>query len=98
MQIRLAAESHVPCFQERVGTGQSRYMIAVRLPWRLRARPSATLHEIQVRSEERTRCLSCYKMSCRTSREKLSAMHQLAGTRSYTEESFDGNFMLGWGG
>jgi hypothetical protein len=56
MQIQLAAESHVPCFQERVGTGQSRYMIAVRLPWRLRARPSATLHEIQVRSEERT-CL-----------------------------------------
>jgi hypothetical protein len=54
MQIRLAAESHVPCFQERVGTGKTRYMIAVRLPWRLRARPSATLHEIQVRSEERT--------------------------------------------
>jgi hypothetical protein len=50
MQIRLAAESHVPCFQERVGTGQPRYMIAMRLPWRLRARPSATLHEIQVRS------------------------------------------------
>ena len=63
MQVRLAAESHVPCFQERVGTGQSRYMIAVRLPWRLRARPSATLHEIQVRSEERTRCLTCYKMT-----------------------------------
>jgi len=50
MQIQLAAESHVPCFQERVGTGHPRYMIAVRLPWRLRARPSATLHEIQVRS------------------------------------------------
>ena len=31
------------------------YMIPNRLPWRLRARPSATLHEIQVRSEERTR-------------------------------------------
>ena len=29
-------------------------MIPDRLPWRLRARPSATLHEIQVRSEERT--------------------------------------------
>jgi hypothetical protein len=54
MPIQLAAESHVPCFQERVGTSQPRYMIAVRLPWRLRARPSATLHEIQVRSEERT--------------------------------------------
>jgi hypothetical protein len=48
MQIQLAAESHVPCFQERVGTCQPGYMIPVRLPWRLRARPSATLHEIQV--------------------------------------------------
>ena len=43
------AESHVPCFQERVGTGHPGYMIPDRLPWRLRARPSATLHEIQVR-------------------------------------------------
>src|SRR6266705_3068936 len=48
------AESHVPCFQERVGTSHPGYMIPDRLPWRLRARPSATLHEIQVRSEERT--------------------------------------------
>src|SRR5215472_17614068 len=54
MQIKLAAESHVPCFQERVGTSIPGYMIPDRLPWRLRARPSATLHEIQVRSEERT--------------------------------------------
>ena len=44
------AESHVPCFQERVGTKHPGYMIPDRLPWRLRARPSATLHEIQVRS------------------------------------------------
>src|ERR1700747_2474903 len=43
------AESHVPCFQERVGTKHPGYMIPDRLPWRLRARPSATLHEIQVR-------------------------------------------------
>jgi hypothetical protein len=50
------AESHVPCFQERVGTSHPGYMIPDRLPWRLRARPSATLHEIQVRSEERTCC------------------------------------------
>jgi len=42
----LAAESHVPCFQERVGTSIVGYMIPDRLPWRLRARPSATLHEI----------------------------------------------------
>jgi len=48
------AESHVPCFQERVGTSHPGYMIPDRLPWRLRARPSATLHEIQVHSEERT--------------------------------------------
>jgi|SRR5579871_891248 len=40
------AESHVPCFQERVGTRHRGYMILDRLPWRLRARPSATLHEI----------------------------------------------------
>src|SRR5215831_8235461 len=49
LQIKLAAESHVPCFQERVGTSIPGYMIPDRLPWRLRARPSATLHEIQVR-------------------------------------------------
>jgi hypothetical protein len=48
MQLMLASESHVPRFQERVGTSQPGYMIPVRLPWRLRARPSATLHEIQV--------------------------------------------------
>src|ERR1039458_1724910 len=48
------AESHVPCFQERVGTTHPGYMIPDRLPWRHRARPSATLHEIQVRSEEWT--------------------------------------------
>src|SRR5215470_5527902 len=48
MQIQLAAESHVPCFQERGGTSIPGYMIPDRLPWRLRARPSATLHEIQV--------------------------------------------------
>jgi len=50
MQYSAHAESHVPRFQERVGTRQPGYMIPVRLPWRLRARPSATLHEIQVRS------------------------------------------------
>ena len=49
MQLQLAAESHVPCFQERVGTSIPGYMIPDRLPWHHRARPSATLHEIQVR-------------------------------------------------
>src|SRR5579871_4998460 len=48
------AESHVPCFQERVGTSHPGYMISDRLPWRLRARPSATLHEIQVCPEGQT--------------------------------------------
>ena len=52
--IQLAFESHVPCFQERVGTSHPGYMIPDRLPWRHRARPSATLHEIQVCSEEQT--------------------------------------------
>src|SRR5256885_4414586 len=56
MLVQLAAESHVPRFQERVGTRHPGYMISDRLPWRLRARPSATLHEIQVHSEERTCC------------------------------------------
>jgi hypothetical protein len=48
------AESHVPCFQERVGTGHPGYMIPDRLPWRHRARPSATLHEIQVRPKSKS--------------------------------------------
>ena len=36
-----------PVSGSRVGTWRPRCMIPVRLPWRLRARPSATLHEIQ---------------------------------------------------
>jgi hypothetical protein len=49
MQIKLgfASESHVPRFRAGVGTWRSGYMIPIRLPWRHRARPSATLHEIQ---------------------------------------------------
>src|SRR5258708_37592967 len=48
MQIKLsfASESHVPRFRAGVGTWRSGYMIPIRLPWRHRARPSATLHEI----------------------------------------------------
>jgi hypothetical protein len=48
MQINLsfASESHVPRFRAGVGTWRSGYMIPIRLPWRHRARPSATLHEI----------------------------------------------------
>jgi len=68
MQLQLAAESHVPCFQERVGTSQPEYMIPVRLPWRLRARPSATLHEIQVRPERRT--CSAYTTQTRAGRQE----------------------------
>jgi hypothetical protein len=48
MQIKIsfASESHVPRFRAGVGTWRSGYMIQIRLPWRHRARPSATLHEI----------------------------------------------------
>jgi len=48
MQIEtsFASESHVPRFRAGVGTWRSGYMIPIRLPWRHRARPSATLHEI----------------------------------------------------
>src|SRR5579863_3503720 len=62
------AESHVPCFQERVGTRHPGYMIRDRLPWRLRARPSATLHEIQVRPEGRTCSLDGTEIRTGTSR------------------------------
>src|SRR5438132_13932981 len=47
-------ESHVPRLRERVGTKQSRYIIATRLPWSHRARPSATLHEIQSQPANRS--------------------------------------------
>ena|ERR1700677_424730 len=46
IEMKLASESHVPRFRAGVGTWRSRYMISIRLPWRHRARPSATLHEI----------------------------------------------------
>src|SRR5271166_3968768 len=54
IRISFASESHVPRFRAGVGTWRSGYMIPIRLPWRHRARPSATLHEIQVCSEEQT--------------------------------------------
>ncbi len=47
IEINFASESHVPRFRAGVGTWRSGYMIPIRLPWRHRARPSATLHEIQ---------------------------------------------------
>ena len=55
MQIKLsfASESHVPRFRAGVGTWRSGYMIPIRLPWRHRARPSATLHEIQPAPKDR---------------------------------------------
>ena len=54
IKMKLASESHVPRFRAGVGTWRSGYMIPIRLPWRHRARPSATLHEIPVCSEEQT--------------------------------------------
>src|ERR1700685_1686662 len=56
IEIKLASESHVPRFRAGVGTWRSGYMIPIRLPWRHRARPSATLHEIPVCPERQT-CL-----------------------------------------
>ena len=79
MQIQLAAESHVPCFQERVGTSIPGYMIPDRLPWRPRARPSATLHEIQVRpsmNDGTNLFLSSYKTQDAESRGTCGKMHQ----------------------
>src|SRR5438128_11094700 len=49
-------ESHVPRYRARVDTSQPGYMIPIRLSWLRRARPSATLHEIQVCSSDQT-CL-----------------------------------------
>jgi len=54
VEISFASESHVPRFRAGVGTWRSGYMIPIRLPWRHRARPSATLHEIQVCPEGQT--------------------------------------------
>ena len=54
IQIKFASESHVPRFRAGVGTWRSGYMIPIRLPWRHRARPSATLHEIPVCPEGQT--------------------------------------------
>src|SRR5277367_6645826 len=54
IEMKLASESHVPRFRAGVGTWRSGYMIPIRLPWRHRARPSATLHEIQVCPEGQT--------------------------------------------
>ena len=54
IEIWFASESHVPRFRAGVGTWRSGYMIQIRLPWRHRARPSATLHEIQACPERQT--------------------------------------------
>jgi hypothetical protein len=54
IEISFASESHVPRFRAGVGTWRSGYMIPIRLPWRHRARPSATLHEIQACPEGQT--------------------------------------------
>jgi hypothetical protein len=54
IEISFASESHVPRFRAGVGTWRSGYMIQIRLPWRHRARPSATLHEIPVCLERQT--------------------------------------------
>jgi len=77
MQLQLAAESHVPCFQERVGTSIPGYMIPDRLPWRPRARPSATLHEIgsTQRMNVRRTCSVIVQNRSVGSQAKLEAKH-----------------------
>ena len=54
IEISFASESHVPRFRAGVGTWRSGYMIPIRLPWRHRARPSATLHEIPLCPERQS--------------------------------------------
>ena len=54
IEMKLASESHVPRFRAGVGTWRSGYMIPIRLPWRHRARPSATLHEIPLCPERQS--------------------------------------------
>jgi hypothetical protein len=84
IQMKLASESHVPRFRAGVGTWRSRYMIPIRLPWRHRARPSATLHEIQARSEERTCSADAIKSNGAASRGKVrhSDLHRRSSVRS----------------
>ena len=76
--LMLSAESHVPCFQERVGTSIMGYMIPDRLPWRLRARPSATLHEIGSALLERTYQLDATKSLGPASRGIRDCTHKLS--------------------
>jgi hypothetical protein len=56
------------------------YMIPDRLPWRHRARPSATLHEIQVRPEGRTCSHDVTK--CRRPRQGETGCRGLAHLRT----------------
>ena len=81
------SESHVPCFQERVGTKHPGYMIPDRLPWRHRARPSATLHEIQVHFPINIEEWTCSDNAtkCRARRQGETRSGVLAGllARSY---------------
>src|SRR5207302_6455313 len=86
MLVQLAAESHVPRFQERVGTVHLGYMIPDRLPWRLRARPSATLHEIQVRSEERTCSDDVTEFSSDRQGRKVSSLAERVENGKNTEK------------
>jgi hypothetical protein len=94
MQILLAAESHVPCFQERVGTSLPGYMIPERLPWRLRARPSATLHEIGSAPSGANLFQRSYKKTTRTSRGNSEArlcLNARVSFKSLTRRGFHRN-------
>jgi hypothetical protein len=49
---------------------QLRYMISIRLPWRPRARPSATLHEIPICSKKSKLGIKYYNRPSGLSRRK----------------------------
>jgi hypothetical protein len=98
IEISFASESHVPRFRAGVGTWRSAYMIPIRLPWRHRARPSATLHEIPFAPKGKLvfmmlharegfvkrlgRGRSLQPIDARTSRTRSSTGSSASGTRS----------------
>jgi len=81
------AESHVPCFQERVGTKHPGYMIPDRLPWRHRARPSATLHEIQVRSPIEIEEWTCSHDATKSGEGRQGESHSSDSHRGWVSRS-----------
>src|SRR5208283_5643038 len=82
-------ESHGPRYRARVGTWRLGYMIPIRLPWRPRARPSATLHEIPICSITSKLGIKYYSRSIGLSSEIFAA--ECAEKRVYQRETQSGN-------